>query len=148
MPKLADHLTAPEKRPVVIKELAVLVDQEVASKGGLSGFGIKAAYAMVKAIKPSFVPDVISGMFDECVAKLEPIYAEYATGSVKQHFAGRAPAVAEALLAVTDGRAQRTTHGTAKKAYLKLRPTAKRNVEEAVPRLAELIERHTRPAAA
>ena len=146
MPTLAEQISTPQKRPGLIKDLAKLVDEEVASKGGLSGIGIKTAYGLVKAIKPGFVPDVIEGMIDDCIIKLEPIYAETVTagGSVARGFSSRAPAVADALLSVTDQRAEKTTHNTAKKAYQKLRPSAKRNVEEAVPRLGELLEKHTK----
>ena len=54
----------------------------------------------------------------------------------------RSEDVAEDLLSVTDARAERTTHTTAKKAYVKMRPSAKTNVVEAIPELAKLIERH------
>ena len=146
MPTLAEHIAKPEKRTAVIADLVKLVDEEVAGKGGLSGIGIKTAYGLVKAIKPGFVPDVIDGMFDDCIKKLEPIFAESVAkgGSLAAAFSARAPAVADALLSVTDERAERTTHNTAKKAYSKLRPTGKRNVEEAVPRLGALLEKHTR----
>jgi len=52
--------------------------------------------------------------------------------------------VAEALLSITDERAKRATNNTAKAAYEKLRPTGKKHVEEAVPRLARMIEQHTK----
>jgi hypothetical protein len=144
MPTLADSLTHPSKRSTVIQDLVQLVDREVAKKGGLSGMGIKTAYMLVKAVKPSFVRDAIDGMLDECVQKLEPLYAEAAQagGSVSARLNARAGAVADALLSVSDARAEHTSHGSVKKAYAKLRPTAKRNVEEAVPGLVALVEKH------
>src|SRR4051812_36861685 len=101
MPTLAEQIT-PQKRPAVVHDLALLVDREVARKSGLSGIGTKTAYALVKAIKPSFVPEVIEGMLDECVRKLEPLYAQAAAagGSVAARLSARAPEVADALLAV------------------------------------------------
>lgn len=145
MPTLAEQITKPPQRAAVIRDLASLVDVEVAKKGGLSGIGIKTAYAVVKAIKPTFIPEAIDGMLDDMTARLEKIYGEclVATGgTVASRFAARAPAVADCLLGVTDERAERTTHTTAKKAYLKLRPMAKRNVEEAVPALGTLLAKH------
>jgi hypothetical protein len=147
MPTLAEKINTPEKRNVVVQDLARFVDQEVGRKSGLSGLGIKTAYGLVKEIKPSFVPEVIDGMFDDWVRDLEPVYAKVSAesgGTVASRFASRASEVADALLAVTDRRAATTTHGSVKKTYEKLRPTAKRNVEEAVPRLGELLERHTK----
>jgi hypothetical protein len=147
MPTLAEQINTPQKRPAVVADLAKLVDQEVSRKGGLAGIGIKTAYGLLKAIKPTFVPEVIDGMFDEFVARLEPIYAECrgeGAGALRPRLEARSSRVADALLSVTDGRAERTTHGSAKKAYLKLRPAAKRNVEEAVPGLGTLLDRHAK----
>ena len=49
----------------------------------------------------------------------------------------------EALLAVTDGRAQSSEHGSVKGAYTKLRGSARKNVEAAVPGLGAIIEKYT-----
>ena len=43
---------------------------------------------------------------------------------------------------------QKTTHTTAKKMYLKMRPSAKKNVVEALPELSRLLERYLTAAAA
>jgi hypothetical protein len=145
MPTLAERIGKPPKRAAVVADLASLVDSEVAKKGGFSGLAIKTSYGLLKAIKPSFVPEVIDHMFDEFVAHLEPLYAECVAegpGALGPRLAARSPRVADALLGVTDGRAEKTTHQAARKAYLKLRPAAKKNVEEAVPGLGAILDRH------
>ena len=58
----------------------------------------------------------------------------------------RSDDVAEDLLRVTDERAEKTSHTTAKKMYGQMRDGAKRNVVEAIPDLARLIEKHLRCA--
>jgi hypothetical protein len=50
--------------------------------------------------------------------------------------------VADALLGVTDDRAAGSRRDSVKKVYGKLRPQAKKHVEEALPRLGELIDQH------
>ena len=50
--------------------------------------------------------------------------------------------VAEGLLSVTDRKAQKADSDVIKKAYEKLRPMAKGQVEAAAPRLARLLEKH------
>ena len=50
--------------------------------------------------------------------------------------------VAEDLLSVTDARAEKTSHTTAKKMYMRMRDSAKKNVVEAIPALSKMIERH------
>jgi hypothetical protein len=56
--------------------------------------------------------------------------------------------VSEALLAITDGRAQRAKNQAVKGTYEKLRPTAKKHVEAAVPRIGRLVAKHASAAAA
>ena len=55
---------------------------------------------------------------------------------------GWSTGAAEALLSVTDDRAETTKHKTAKKLYKKMRPSAKANVIAAVPKLGALVESH------
>jgi hypothetical protein len=145
MPTLAEQFTAAEKRKKVVSDLAALVDAEVARKGGLSGLALKASYGVVKAIQPTFILESVDALLDDSLAHVEPIYQECVTAG-SAGFTARWNAssgrVADALLAITDGRAARTRHATAKKAYEKLRPTARRNVEEAVPALGLLLLRH------
>jgi hypothetical protein len=50
--------------------------------------------------------------------------------------------VADALLSITDKKAERSKSGLVKSTYEKLRGSAKKNVEHAVPRLGKLVERH------
>jgi hypothetical protein len=148
---LVEHLTAPGKRKQVISDCALLIDEEVKRKGGLSGLAIKGAFAMVKAVKPGFIEESVDHLLDDFARRLEPFYQSHKTAggrSLPDHFAGQGSAIADALLGITDERAGRAKNATVKKAYEKLRPSAKKNVEEAVPGIARLVEKHTATAAA
>ena len=145
MPTLESQLLAPAARPKVIADCVQLVDDEVASKGGLSGLAIKGAYAVVKAVKGGIILEVVEGLLPDFAAKLEPTYQAWLAAAgepLPAFFEKRSGEVAEALLAITDGRAQKTHNATLRKAYEKLRPTGKKNVEQAVPRLGRLLEKH------
>jgi len=61
---------------------------------------------------------------------------------VRDHFNANAPRVADALLSITDEKAKRAKSGMVKGTYDKLRGSAKKNVEAAVPRLGAMIEKH------
>jgi hypothetical protein len=141
---LAEKLTQPPHRDKVVSDCVALVDNEVKNKGGLSGAAVKVGYGVVKTVKPRFVAEVIDGMLDEWVAKLEPYYDEWAKSpggrSFGAYLTSRKDAASEALLAVTDGRARVSKNGSVKKMYEKMRPSAKRHVEEALPRLGDLVE--------
>lgn len=142
---LEDILLNPANRPTVITDLQHLVDAEVSDKNGVSGAVIKTGYSAVKKIKPGIVESAMNRMLPEFADALEPFYGEYkATGGndFGAFLTARSDAAADALLNVTDERAQHTSSDAAKKVYAKLRPNGKKNVEEALPRLGQLIDRH------
>jgi hypothetical protein len=150
MPTLTDILIAPGTRPKVIADCVTLISEEVDSKGGLTGLAVKGAFALVKAVKPGFVSEAVDHMIDDFVKRLEPFWAD---AQAKNEPLGplmnaRAPQVADALLAISDERAQRAQNQNLKKAYEKLRPTGKKHVEAAVPRVGRLITKYTSAAAA
>lgn len=143
--KLAEKLLEASRRSRVVEAAVRLIDEEVKSKGGLSGIAVKGAYGVVKAVKPRFVPEVVDGMLDEWVDKLEPFWngwsAEGGGKTFSQYLSGRKADVAESLLGVTDGRARQSRNGSVRRMYDKMRPTAKKHVEEAVPRLGQMVEK-------
>jgi hypothetical protein len=125
----------------VIQECVDLIDAQVKQKGMM----IRSAYAVIKGIKRRFVPEVVDTLLDDWLGKVQPHYDKWAaakTTSLTDFMVARSDEVAEDLLSVTDARAERTSHTTAKKMYLKMRDGAKKNVVEAIPDLAKLIEKY------
>ena len=138
---LVERLGNPSIRPQVIAECVELIDAQVKQKG----FVIKSAYATIKAIKKRFIPEVVDSMLDEWLTKLQPHYDRWfasKTSTFSDYVIARGDEVAEDLLSVTDARADRTSHTTAKKMYGRMRDGAKKNVIEAIPALARMIEKH------
>jgi hypothetical protein len=60
----------------------------------------------------------------------------------------RAGEVAEALLGITDQRAQKAKNQVVRTAYEKLRPMAKKHTEAAIPRVSRMVAKYTSAAAA
>ena len=150
MPNLNDILLVPGNRPKVVADCVKLIEEEVDSKGGLSGFAVKAAFAVVKAVKPGFIGEAVDHMLDDFVNRLEPFWADAQAKNepIGALMNGRTGQVADALLTISDERAARSTNGTLKKTYEKLRPTGKKHVEAAVPRIGRLIAKYTSAAPA
>lgn len=143
---LADQLLDPAVHPRLLNDCARLLDAEVARKRGFSGMAIKGAYKTVQAIKPGFIRGVTELLVGEWIVELEPDYRAWRDASGDASF-GEAllrqrDSVAERMLGVTDRRAQRTPHKTAKKLYFKLRPGAKAQVVEALPGVARVLDSH------
>jgi len=141
MGTLSELVSEPTKRKQLIDEALRVVDAEVSDKGGLGGMAIKAAYAMAKGVAPGIMPKILDTLADEFLDALQPFYDEAKQKGValKALLANRSAEAANALLAITDQRAAKEDGGALKKGYEKLRPTAQKHVEAAVPRLAELI---------
>ncbi|MCA9640974.1 MAG: hypothetical protein H6718_32775 [Polyangiaceae bacterium] len=144
MASLKDLVGSDEKREAVIEDAQQVLDAEVSDKGGISGMAIKTAYKMVKGIQPGFIRKVVNALLDDFLDQLDPLYQEaLEQGKAPgQHLKDNKSRVAEALLGVTDKRAQASDNGAVKKMYEKLRPSAAKHVEDAAPRLAAMLERH------
>lgn len=143
MATLKEQLGSSDKRQATIDDACRVLDQEVADKSGLGGLAVKAAFKVVQSVKPGFVREVVDALLDEFLGALEPLYREAVDkgqkpSQVLQSNPGR---VADALLGVTDARAQRAKRAAIKSTYDKLRPSAKKHVEAAVPRLGQMLDR-------
>jgi len=143
MPTLRERLSTGNKRTAVIDDALRVLDAEVADKSGISGMAIKAAFGMVKSVKPGFIREVVDHLLDDFVDALEPIAAEAEEKGVKPgtYLEANRGRVADALLSITDRRAQSAQNRAIKAAYERLRPTAKKHVEAAAPRLGRMLER-------
>jgi|SRR5277367_119439 len=144
MPSLPEALSAADKKEAVIDDCLALIDAEVADKGGISGLALKAGYAAVKGIKPGFIRHVVSDLLPEFATALDPFHQEAIEKKKKpsEFFPQNASRVADALLSITDARAKTSKSGVVRSTYDKLRGSAKKNVEAALPRLGKLVEKH------
>jgi hypothetical protein len=141
MSSLVEKLAKDPVRPLVLADCVDLIEAQVKQKG----FVIKSAYATIKAIKKRFIPEVVDSMLDEWLEKIQPHYDKWSatkTPTFSDYVVARGDDVAEDLLSVTDARAAKTSHTTAKKMYGRMREGAKKNVIEAIPQLAKMIEKH------
>jgi hypothetical protein len=132
------------RRDSLVRDLVQVVEAEVAEKKGLSGMATKAAFAMVTGVRPGFLRDAIHHLLDGSVAGLKPLLDR---GQAEGHGVGAAlranPAqTASALLEVVDEKAKRAKNPALRKAYERLRGSAEKQVAEAVPRLADTLDRH------
>ena len=92
---------------------------------------------------------VVDGLLDDFADRLDPLYqaAKTANQPIPSYFGSRAGEAAEALLGITDQRAQKAKNAVVKGAYEKLRPMAKKHTEAAIPRVAAMIAKHDKAVA-
>lgn len=147
---LREQLNDPTVASSLVADCCRLIDAEVADKKGLSGVAIKAGYKTLKGLKPGAVEEAVRHLLPEFAQALDPFATQalQAGQGVGSHLREKASPVAEALLGVTDRRADTHEKGLLRSTYLKLRPVAKRNVEAAVPRLAAVVDMYVGSAGA
>ncbi len=139
---LQESLLNPTNRPSVVKDSVALIDEQV----GDSGLIVKGAYKVVTTFKSGIIEDAVDTLVDDFVARLDPFHADFLAaggGSFGDYLAGRGAEVANALLGVTDDRAEKSDRATLKKAYEKVRPSGAENIEKALPKLGKLVEKYT-----
>jgi hypothetical protein len=145
---LSLHLTTPDARPAVVADACTLIDQEVSRTSGISGMAIRSAYRVLTGIRPGMVPTAVDGLLDPFADQLDPLYQQHlATGEpLTDILSAQRTSMAEALLSITDDRAERTSQATLRRAYQRVRGSARGYVEAAAPGIAALIDAHTPPA--
>ncbi|PID53400.1 MAG: hypothetical protein CSB46_08300 [Micrococcales bacterium] len=82
----------------------------------------------------------MSAMLPDFVTALEPYWEAKGEQPFATYIHSRKDEVSDALLSVTDSRAKRPKHAPLAKVYNSLRPKAKDQVEEALPRLGSTVE--------
>jgi hypothetical protein len=149
MPTLSDLAKQPQKHDVIVADMVTVVEEEVSSKTGVTGLGIKAAFAMVKALKPGILREMCQSLLPDFAVALDPLVdARPAGGPVAPYMEKHQDRIVAALLSVTDARAKKADNATLLKAYNKLRPMAEKQVAASVPRLSRMLARHVPVAVA
>ncbi|MGB7363858.1 MAG: hypothetical protein WA931_12540 [Rhodococcus sp. (in: high G+C Gram-positive bacteria)] len=131
--------------PAVRADVKSLIDAEVSDKKGASGLAVKGGYGAVKKVSPSVIDDAVAKLWPNFVDQLEPFWDRYQaapTGTFGEYLAANGDEVSDALLSVTDARIDETSKSTIKKVYSSLRPSAKKNVTEALPRVGDLVQKY------
>ncbi len=149
MKTLSEQFQDPARRKALVDDALTVLDQEVQDKSGLTGMAIKGGYKLVQGFRPGFVRQVVESLLDDFLVALNPVYAEAVEKKrpADAYLVEKRDQVADALLSVTDRRAEGAQSGAIQAAYQKLRPIAKKQVEAAAPRLGSLLQRHAEPTA-
>ncbi|MBO0820875.1 MAG: hypothetical protein J2P26_08515 [Nocardiopsaceae bacterium] len=149
MPTLSEKLLRQDNFPNVVADVKGLVDQELASKSGVSAAAMKVAYKAVTAFAPGYYDSAVTNMLPSFVQQLDPYWAHFVNSggsSFGDYLAKNGEAVSESLLSVTDRLAGTSSKGAVVRAYKTVRGGAGRHITEALPNLGDLVQRYmTRP---
>ena len=142
---LREILLTPDVKPAVGEDCCQLIRQELADKSGVTGTALKLAYKAVNTFMPGHVESMVRKLLPDMVDQLDPFWADFhRSGGAEfgDYLAKRGGEVSEALLSVTDERAEKSERAPLKKAYNTVRPSGVKNVEAALPRLGALVQKY------
>jgi len=145
MATLQDILLTPENKPHVIDDCLTLIDQEVKGKSGVSGTAVKLAYKTANAFASGYLRGMVELLAPDMIIELEPFWADFTAsgaGGFGDYLVKHGDEVSEALLSVTDRRAETSTRPTILKAYKTVRGGASKHVTAALPALGALVQKY------
>ncbi len=134
-------------RDAVIRDTVTLIDSEVASKSGLSGKLLKAGYKAVKSLKGGrMIEKAVNMLLDDFTAALAPLHDDFRAQEGTRDFGTflnqHKQSATDALLKITDDRAEKAEQKLIRSTYKKLRGQAEKHVHAALPGVGKLIEKH------
>lgn len=144
MGSLVETVKDARRRAAVLDDCERLIAAEVDDKGGLTGLAVKAAYKSVRSLRPDMIRSSMDALLDDFSHQLDPFWVDCQAKAEppRPYFTRRGADVANALLQITDQRANRSDHRVLVKAYGQLRPKAVDYIGAAMPRFADLLQRH------
>ncbi len=143
--QLSNELLDPAKKEMVVSDCCNMIEEQLASKSGISGMALKAAFGALKGIKPGYINGAVEQLLPSCLTAIDPIWNEgVQNGDPVGHMVASSSVTADALLSVTDERVKKSTRQIVKGTYEKLRGSAKKHVEEAVPDFAKVIGKYAK----
>jgi len=133
-----------QKRPLILQDCVTLINQQVKSKRGMTGIAVKAGFKVIKSFKPGIIPKALDDMLDEFSAKIDPFWESCQSQGADpvQFFKANSSGLANALLSITDERADNSPNPVLVKSYKKLRKQAVGHITDALPDLARLVQKH------
>jgi hypothetical protein len=142
---LQETLLAPDTKPKVVDDCCALIDQEVSDKSGISGTAVKLAYKTVSTFATGHIRHMVESLLPKLLEQLQPFWDDFnASGGSEfgDYLAKHGEEVSEALLSVTDARAEASRRPTMTRAYRTVRGGASKNIEAALPRVGDLVVKY------
>ena len=145
MATLQQTLLTPETQPHVVDDCVTLIHDEVSSKSGISGTAVKLAYKTANTFASGYLRAMVELLAPDMIIQLEPYWADFAAsgaGDFGDYLVKHGDEVSEALLSVTDKRADSSKRPSILKAYKTVRGGASKHVMAALPALGAMVQKY------
>ncbi len=150
MEKLRDILLKDEGiRLRLVREMASLVEHEVAGHRGVVGYAVRGSFRFITSVRSNLVQQALDDMIDAFVTELDALYSEHGRPQGFADFMIHHKArIADRMVSVTDSRRGNARNIPLCRAYDRLSPYARSSVERSIPRLSQVVQRYVDELAA
>jgi hypothetical protein len=142
---LLDLLAVEGNLQKITADAQALVEQELATKSGVSAAAVKVAYKAVTSFAPGYYASTVEIMVPSMLEQLQPYWTDFQVaggGSFGDYLAKRPAEVTESLLKVTDDMAAESERAAVVKAYKTVRGGAGKHIEASLPAVGGLVEKY------
>lgn len=142
--KTFDDLLADDAaRTSLFEDAETILSSRVAASRGLTGMAIRTGYAAFQRVQPGIVPAALERLAPRFAPVVEPHWqTARTTNDPVGWFTSHASPIADDLLSVTDGMADRAKNPVLVSIYRSLRSRAHDEVAAGMPDVAGLLLRH------
>lgn len=125
-----------------LKDGEALIAQQVQAKRGLSGMAVKAGFKAIQKVSPSVINSALQNLLPAFQPVIEPYFeqGQNSAEGVAAYFQANASEIAEAMLSVTDRKANGAKNKVLKKTYAGLRGQARQHTTDAIPAVGALLQ--------
>lgn len=144
MSQLRDRILHGPREATVVHECARMIESFLAGAGGVKGFTLRSALHTAQRARPDLLEQSSRRLLPDFLDALDPYYKKWdpkAEPDFAAHLMRHKDPACDALLAVADARAQRSTNRIVTSLYSRMRGGARKDVERVFPELATLIAR-------
>lgn len=140
----------PQRREALTTDLCALTNQTAADQSGLKGMAIKGALGAAKKVDSNILEKVINRVQPELLEDLQPHWQKYREQEGAANFgdflAEHSHEIAEQLVALADRSADKIDNQALANVYQTVRGKAAGLIEEALPEMGRVIEKHMHSA--
>ena len=131
------------RRPLIATDAVRSAEVAIRSRRGIAGVVVAAGFETIQRVRPGFLVRQVEEMLPAMADALDPFWSKgRAHGDGVAFLTEQAPAVAEALLRVTDAQAEASGDRVALAVYERLRPHGPKRIVEHIRHIAWFMVRH------
>ncbi len=130
-----------------VTDMADFISTTVDKQSGLTGMALKGAMATATKVDSDILTKGSRRILPEMAASLDPLWQEYTTGNTADfgtHLAANKDRALDAILSVADRNADGISIPGLSKVYKGVRGKAAKVIEQELPAIGQLVEKHTR----